>query len=113
MRYSHGQMFLLVLVMASLACGVNMNTNAGPVFSTTDIPSVTPSMTVVEGQSMTVLGTVWVRQSPNGLRVSNLDTGDVVTVYEVKVYADIGSWCRISPLNSPPRFVACRWLEEK
>ena len=85
---------LICVSILTLACG-----SAGALVGKVAQPPERDERTVTAA-------TLNVRAAPDGLILSYLVHGNIVTVYEI----DDG-WCRITPERSAERWVYCRWLK--
>ena len=99
------RIFILVLVLASLACGQIVTTpiptaviaiTQTPTVAPTPIPS--PTVTLSPDMAQIVAPTVNVRQTPDGTVIGTLKAGDAVTVLGCGTdpEADDYRWCSIA-----------------
>lgn len=100
--------YLFLIPLLALACGLSIvsTENYLPQLSVAPVP-------LERGVEMVVRGQLYVRYAPNGEIVEEIYylPGDIVTIYRVEVVGDF-SWCRITPLDNLPRYVACDWLSD-
>lgn len=100
-------LYIAVLMLVSIACGM------------TAPSTLVDRDTVVAAEinSVEMVVTAYqlnVRDDANGEITQGfyLIQGDTVTVYDERAVGDL-LWCRITPIENTPRWVACGWLVAK